>query len=56
MCSFIINICDAGPNIYDNKQSLVVFIDIWQKLSSVERGITLIVTDFWVLRPVWWSG
>ncbi len=28
---------------------MVIVIDIWQKLSSVEREITLIVTDFWQL-------
>ena len=28
---------------------LVIVTDIWQKLSSVKRGVTLIVTHFWQL-------
>jgi hypothetical protein len=28
---------------------MVIVTDIWQKLSSVERDVTLIVTDFWQL-------
>src|SRR5260370_22845100 len=30
---------------------LVIVIHIWQKLSSVERNVTLIITDFWQLLP-----
>jgi len=28
---------------------MVIVTHIWQKLSSVERKVTLIVTDFWQL-------
>jgi len=28
---------------------MVIVINIWQKLSSVERKVTLIITDFWQL-------
>jgi hypothetical protein len=28
---------------------MVIVINIWQKLSSVEHKVTLIVTDFWQL-------
>ena len=28
---------------------MVIVIDIWRKLSSVEHEVTLIVTDFWQL-------
>jgi len=30
-------------------RKLVIVSNIWQKLSSVERKVTLIVTDFWQL-------
>jgi hypothetical protein len=30
-------------------EQLVIVTHIWQKLSSVERRVTLIVTDFWQL-------
>jgi hypothetical protein len=29
--------------------ALVIFTDIWQKLSNIEREVTLIVTHFWQL-------
>jgi hypothetical protein len=29
--------------------AMVIAINIWQKLSSVERDVTLIVTNFWQL-------
>jgi len=33
----------------DNHQQMVIVIHIWQKLSSVERDVTLIVKHFWQL-------
>ncbi len=33
------------PDICDNLQTLVIVINIWQKLSSVERKVTLIATN-----------
>jgi len=30
---------------------LVIVIHIWQKLSNVEREVSLIITDFWQLLP-----
>jgi len=38
------NFIDNLPIIYENP--LVIVINIWQKLSSIEREITLIVTHF----------
>src|SRR5258707_3477916 len=41
------NICGTGPIMCDNHQQMVIVIHIWQKLSSVERDVTLIVKHFW---------
>ena len=38
-------------NMCDNKQKMVIVTHIWQKLSNVERRVTLIATDFWQLFP-----
>ena len=43
------NICDTGPDMCDNKHYMVIVTHIWQKLSSVERDVTLIVKHFWQL-------
>jgi hypothetical protein len=40
---------DTGTNICDNKQVLVIVIDIWQKLSCAEHDVALIVTYYWQL-------
>jgi hypothetical protein len=29
---------------------MVIVRNIWQKLSNVEREVTLIATDFWIIR------
>jgi hypothetical protein len=33
----------------DNHQAMVIVTHIWQKPNSIERKVTLIVTDFWQL-------
>jgi len=39
------------PIIYEKLQQLVIVTHIWQKLSSVDRDVTLIVINFWQLFP-----
>jgi hypothetical protein len=49
MFELLPNIRDNQPNKYGDCQKLVIFINIWQKLSSLEREMMLIVTIFWQL-------
>jgi hypothetical protein len=35
--------------LFDNGELLVIVINIWQKLSIVEREVALIVANFWQL-------
>ena len=45
------NISCSEPNIFDILHNVVIVTHIWQKLSSVERDVTLIVKNFWQLFP-----
>ena len=40
-----------SPTNYEILQQMVIVRNIWQKLSSIERRVTLIVTHFWRLFP-----
>jgi hypothetical protein len=45
------NIYETGPSICEKwqKWQLVIVTHIWQKLSNVERKVSLIVIHFWQL-------
>jgi hypothetical protein len=46
-----LNFIDNLQIIYENCQALVIVTHIWQKLSSIEHKMALLVTHFWQLFP-----
>ena len=48
-CDHSLSNYDHSLTIFEILQFMVIVTNIWQKLSSVEREGTLIVTDFWRL-------